>query len=331
MGIAHGSEDDYLYVEFLNAPSATVGSTLDSVLNGDKERIYFYHPYETTENVTAYWNFESEAPQATDPGEYTFTLANGEERVFELPYDYQYEVYEQEKDGWRLISVNGDVEKAKATGALTVEEDEKTETFLNEPLYALTVAKEVTGTGADQDKAFDFEITVPSLEGQTVTAEKTLADETAADVTLAFDGAGKAAFALKHGESITISDLPYDTAYAVTESAPGIYVLSASVTGDTATVDDVPIALADNTLEDAGLRDNTTLTFTNTHPTVAVTGAKTWVDGGQTHDNAEEITLILTRKSAQGRQRGGNRYGHARLGGEHLYLCRPAPVRRGGL
>ncbi|MCR4722743.1 MAG: Cna B-type domain-containing protein [Eubacteriales bacterium] len=40
--------------------------------------------------------------------------------------------------------------------------------------------------------------------------------------------------------------------------------------------------------------------FTNTITgTVDITGTKTWVDGGKEHDNASEITLTLTRKSAK--------------------------------
>lgn len=39
--------------------------------------------------------------------------------------------------------------------------------------------------------------------------------------------------------------------------------------------------------------------MSNINETTSVTGTKTWIDGGKPHDNAEEIILVLTRKSVK--------------------------------
>ena len=45
--------------------------------------------------------------------------------------------------------------------------------------------------------------------------------------------------------------------------------------------------------------NNFTNTMSNISETINVTGTKTWVDGGKTHTNAKEITLVLTRTSTK--------------------------------
>ena len=45
--------------------------------------------------------------------------------------------------------------------------------------------------------------------------------------------------------------------------------------------------------------NNFTNTMENINETTSVTGTKTWIDGGKPHDNAEEIILVLTRKSVK--------------------------------
>ena len=178
----------------------------------------------------------------------------------------------------------------------------------------LTIAKEVAGAGADETKDFEFSISIPyyaqeSLELQAIVGvSATVMRQGAAeadDEVLYFNRGEPATFTLKHGESITIPDFPYDTAYTVTESVPADYILTAAVTGDTVTDDagtnPIAIALSGNIMADTNLRADTTLTFTNTYQTVDITGSKTWIDGVEAgHINEEEITLPLKRKVENG-------------------------------
>ena len=111
LGITYGSGDDDLFIDFLNAASATIGDSLATALDtgygGVPERIYFYCPRTRIENVTEYWNFAEEKEQRTDPGWYSFSLANGAERKFPITQNYHYEVYEETQTGWELVSVDG--------------------------------------------------------------------------------------------------------------------------------------------------------------------------------------------------------------------------------
>ena len=74
LGIQFAGEDDDLFVGFLSAADYFVGDTLDDALNSKKERIFFFDPNSTTQEVTSYWNFNEEEGQS-DPVEHSFNLS----------------------------------------------------------------------------------------------------------------------------------------------------------------------------------------------------------------------------------------------------------------
>lgn len=75
---------------------------------------------------------------------------------------------------------------------------------------SLTVSKKVDGNAADATKAFNFTVTLKDADGAA------LAETEVGDVTT--DANGKITFALKGGESKTITDIPEGSTYEVTET-----------------------------------------------------------------------------------------------------------------
>lgn len=97
----------------------------------------------------------------------------------------------------------------------------------------LTISKTVGGNQGQTDRGFSFDITLTNtaepLSGS-YAYTKTNADATLTSGIVSVDGEGKAVFTpqngapealtLKHGESVTISDLPAGTSFTVTEQDP---------------------------------------------------------------------------------------------------------------
>ncbi len=83
----------------------------------------------------------------------------------------------------------------------------------------LTIRKTVEGNSQDQQKAFAFELQLANsrfgLKNQ-YSAVRIAADGTVTTETIVLSG-GSAEITLKHGESITIPELPYGTVWTVTE------------------------------------------------------------------------------------------------------------------
>lgn len=121
---------------------------------------YLSFDYSVKMEPTRPYDLSSQLGELNSDGYYEFTLKNGESLKLEnIPYGVKYEIYEETQNGWRLISID-EVEKDKVQGI--VEQEEITHTFLNEPLYSLTVSKEVTGNMGDKSKDFEFTIKVYS-------------------------------------------------------------------------------------------------------------------------------------------------------------------------
>ena len=72
----------------------------------------------------------------------------------------------------------------------------------------LVITKTVTGSGGEEDKLFDFTVT---LKNATVDLNKTFGDVTFSPVTEGDTHEVQATFALKHGESKTITGIPVGT------------------------------------------------------------------------------------------------------------------------
>ncbi|MGT2934575.1 pilus ancillary protein 1 [Streptococcus castoreus] len=85
------------------------------------------------------------------------------------------------------------------------------------PTHNLTISKKVTGNGRDENKQFSFEIELKDAKQQPLEGTYKMGDK---DLTLVN---GKANLSLKHGDSVTISDLPSGYSYKVTESSADGY------------------------------------------------------------------------------------------------------------
>lgn len=268
-------EDDDLFVDFLNAPSAVIGDTLDNTLNTEHERISFYRLNSTTEEVTTYWNFAEGEGQTTDPVLYEFSLANGEEKTFDIPQKYEYEVYEETPAGWVLVSIDGTEDASSATGLLSEENYATKHTFLNRqlPCGDLIVTKTLAGNAPIADAEFSFTVT--------------LSDTSITDPygEMSFEN-GVATFTLTGGQSKTATGLPAGTGYTVTEADYSSEGYVTTSTGDTGTIDEQTPAVAE---------------FTNTRDTFGdLTVMKTVVGNAPTADKEFSFTVTLSDTSITG-------------------------------
>ena len=179
LGIQFAGVNDDLFVGFLNAPSAVVGDTLatalDVGLSEGPERIYFFHPQREVTSEKVYWNFATNKSQSEKPTPewYPFTLANGGNKEFDIPQRFEYEVFEEAKTGWELLSIDGVSGASRASGLLTEENGTTPEhTFLNRELPDLTVSKESDSEAWD---TFDFTVkfTADAVPAQSFTVNAT--------------------------------------------------------------------------------------------------------------------------------------------------------------
>ena len=91
----------------------------------------------------------------------------------------------------------------------------------------LTVEKTVKGVDGDKEKAWEFTIELKNADGTSLSGDFLYQGSSAEGVTpptggtLTFDSAGKATIRLKHGQKITIEEIPANTTYTVTETEAG--------------------------------------------------------------------------------------------------------------
>jgi hypothetical protein len=96
----------------------------------------------------------------------------------------------------------------------------------------LTITKTVTGNKGDTTKAFPFSITLTDQNGIAlgnldITVQ--MPDQTKTVCTT--DANGVLTVSLKHGQAVTLQDLPQGTRYTITETEPGRYTTTFLVTG----------------------------------------------------------------------------------------------------
>lgn len=139
-----------------------------------------------------------------------------------------------------------------------------------------TVSAGDTGTEVDTEQAFEFTIKLTAPDETPITGTYSYTGTNIAAGTLDFDDeTGMATISLKHGQSISINDLPADVTYTVTESEVAGY--TAASTGSDGTIP-------------AG--QTATAAFTNTFTPAAVTNAPV------------DVTKVLTGDRAPGLQAG---------------------------
>lgn len=155
----------------------------------------------------------------------TISLAHGEGIVITgLPKDTEYSVTEENYNAEGYLTVS-----TGATGTI-VADDTKAAVFTNtkDKPGSLVVSKTVAGNAGDRSKKFDFTITfdgAPGIYAYTGTAG-------GADGTLRSGDT----FSLAHGESITVTGLPKDTSYTVTEADYADQGYTTTSTGSTGVI-----------------------------------------------------------------------------------------------
>lgn len=149
----------------------------------------------------------------------TISLTGGQRAVIEgLPAGTEYTVTEREanQDGYVTTPTDGKVE-----GTITVGEENKASFTNHRAPGDLIIRKEVTGSGGDRSKEWEFHLTADLPDGRTLYGE-VACERNGEQETLFFDEIdGYATFTLKSGESLTIKGLPNGTVFTVTEEEAG--------------------------------------------------------------------------------------------------------------
>ncbi|NCB71058.1 MAG: hypothetical protein EOM45_04615 [Clostridia bacterium] len=164
-------------------------------------------------------------------GKAAFTLRHGESiRIKDLPKGLSYSIEEQ-IDAHDIYDVSIDGKDSnKATGTIQ-DATEKTVSFVNSKstFGDLLVRKSVTGNLGELDRHFSFNLQMGALEVKTYEFEL-LNDENETVETgiMTFDDDYKAAFTLRHGESLKIKGLPNKVTYSLTEKSEEGYVTTTS-------------------------------------------------------------------------------------------------------
>ena len=120
--------------------------------------------------------------------------------------------------------------------------------FVNEKASDITVTKTVQGGTVERE--FSFEITIADLAGQEI--EYVINDET---YTMTLDSAGKGAFTLANGQSITFKSIPRGSVYEIRETSYEGYIPTVSVLGEVYESNSTGLLM---------LEENAEIGFTNT-------------------------------------------------------------------
>jgi ribosomal protein L2 len=204
---------------------------------GDPQKLFaFTVTFENAPYIYPYIGYGGASNGTITSGD-TIFLAHGQSiTIHDLPKDAVYTVVEADYSAEGYITTySGD------TGTIVVD-DARVALFTNtREIGSLTIRKTVAGNGGDLTKAFAFTVTFVN-----------------APYTYPYVGSGGAAdgiitsgdtIYLRHGQSITIHDLPKDAAYTVVEADYSSDGYITTYTGNTGTivVDDTRLAAFTNT------------------------------------------------------------------------------------
>lgn len=212
---------------------------------------------------TVYQKGDGDEPEQVSEGTIssnggTIFLTGGQRAVIEgLPAGTDYTVTEQEanEDGYVTTPTDGKVE-----GTITVGGD-NTASFTNHRAPGdLVIQKQVTGSGGNQNKQWEFHLTADLLEGMPYWGSSVGHRSGGSKVDLVFHAEdGYATFTLKSGESLEIKDFPIGTTFTVTE-------VEANEGGYTTTVEGNGIAVPDGMEVKLEYDVTSTVTFINHKP-----------------------------------------------------------------
>mgnify|MGYP004549823961 CR=1 FL=1 len=126
-------------------------------------------------------------------------------------------------------SVNGTEAEGTEATVSTLQQTSNTVVFTNTynvpNLKSMTIKKVVTGEFGDRDKSFTFKVELKDKNGNAVTGEFHTS-ENGADVT------NLKSFTLKHGEQVTLGNIPIGTTITVTETDADEYKTKATDHGE---------------------------------------------------------------------------------------------------
>lgn len=132
--------------------------------------------------------------------------------------------------------IQGDNGKLRVAAVHTEDEDgTKSDTFEN--TYSagqLNVSKTVTGNLGDENKYFEFKVTLTGETGKTYGDSYAVTGGSDTGNPTSIEIGEETTFKLKHGETLHIANLPYGVTYAVTETAVDGY--TTTKTGNEGTI-----------------------------------------------------------------------------------------------
>jgi hypothetical protein len=119
--------------------------------------------------------------------------------------------------------------------SLTDEAATFTNTYVPPVGNDLTISKTVSGNMGDTNKAFSFYIALTDQDGSPLSSQdiQVLLPGKSAATMYTTDASGGLTLSLKHGQAVTLEDLPQGTKYTITESGADYYTTTFSVTGGT--------------------------------------------------------------------------------------------------
>ena len=112
----------------------------------------------------------------------------------------------------------------RIAGVHTESSGVKSDTFENTyRAGTLNVSKTVTGNLGDKNKYFEFKVTLTGVEGKTYGDSYAVSGGSKDDNPKSIVIGQETTFMLKHGDTLSIANLPYNVTYTVTETADADY------------------------------------------------------------------------------------------------------------
>lgn len=131
--------------------------------------------------------------------------------------------------------INGENGKLRIAAVHVESEGDKSNSFENTySAGTLSITKTVTGNLGDKDKYFDFTVKLTGVDGKTYGDSYAVSGGSNAANPSTIKIGEETTFLLKHGDTISIENLPYGVTYTVTETAADGY--TTTKTGDTGTI-----------------------------------------------------------------------------------------------
>lgn len=131
--------------------------------------------------------------------------------------------------------INGEDGTIRVAAVHTESEGDKSDKFANTySAGTLKVSKTVAGNLGDKNKYFEFKVTLTGENGKTYGASYAVTGGSKDDNPKSIVIGQETTFMLKHGDTLSIANLPYNVTYTVTETADADY--ETTKTGDTGTI-----------------------------------------------------------------------------------------------